>query len=189
MANTVGITTITLDTVCVSALANPSTTVDPAEVTALEELIDQFVEGTVRLQLTTAYQRDLERFTDEDGRRQRLEWLRSVPQMEHAAGVFRLDVSVLDGPDTLGSDRDVELDDELRALLEPNRRSAENLDRHIGDTRTLARIMSDIDHQLAHARIGGGWFATLDLGVLGKREQLVDLGIAVALPSFIVTML
>jgi hypothetical protein len=189
MANTVGRTTVTLDTVCVSALANPSTTVDPAEVTALEELIDQFVEGAVRLQLTTAYQRDFERFTDEDGRRRRLEWLRSVPPMGQAAGVFRLDVSVLDGPDTLGSDRDVDLDGELRALLETNRRSTENLDRHVGDAMTLARIMSDIDHLLAHARTGGDWFATLDLGILGRREQLVGLGIAVALPSSIVAML
>jgi hypothetical protein len=177
---------ITLDTSCVSALANPSSTNDPSEVAALDSIIELAQAGVVKLQVTTAYDRDFDRWKDEVGRRERLDWLASVPLIERAPGVFRLDVSRLNGPDLLGGSGDVVLDGQLRALLEPNRRSVENLANYEDDSVALARIMSDVDHLIAHNNSGADWFATLDEGILGKRESLRELGIQVARPTEIV---
>lgn len=111
---------MTLDTACISAVANPATSNDPSEVAALESLVDMARSGRVELQLTLAYERDFERWTDDAGRRARLQWLAEAPPMRRVAGVFRLDVSRLDAGDVLGGGVDVELDRQLRDILRPS---------------------------------------------------------------------
>jgi hypothetical protein len=170
---------ITLDTSCVSALANPRDSDDPVEVEALDAIIELARSGAVHLQVTTAYDRDFERFKDAPGRQERLEWLAKAPQLASAPGVFRLDVSPLDGPDPLASDVQGALDTQLREILGPEAARTGNLSSH-----NIAKTMSDIDHLLGHARSGASAFATLDKStILNKREKLVHLGLRVALPS------
>ena len=105
---------LTLDTSCVSALANPQDSNELCEVDALTRIVDSARDGCVRLQLTTAYDRDFERFTVTEGRAARLAWLAQAPPLPRAPGVFRLDVSALDAGDVIGGDEDDELDQRLR---------------------------------------------------------------------------
>lgn len=180
---------ITLDTVCISALANPSDTNDPDEVAALTDLVQRFRHDEVRLQVTPAYGRDFDRWKDEAGREERLKWLAAVPAIPRAPGVFRLDVSVLNGPDLLGGDADVVLDRQLRELLEPVRRDPVNLLSYEDAPGVAAKVMSDVDHLIAHQFSGADWFTTLDRGILRQRSALSALGLEVALPSDIVATL
>ncbi len=182
--------TITLDTCCVSALANPSPTDDPNEVWALQTFVRKFEEGTVQLQLAAAYEDDVERDPSDERRRGRVAWEQSLPPIPRVAGVFRFDVSRLDDPLTvLGGDRQAELDKLLRGLLEPNRQSQANLDERVGDRDALAQLISDVDHLIAHDWSGADWFATMDGGILAKRTELAELGIAVGLPTLILVSL
>jgi hypothetical protein len=96
-----GTRVITLDTSCVSALAKPQCSNDPDELEALESLVDLARHEHIVLQLTTAYERDFERWSDDDGRSDRLRWLVAAPPIRRVSGVFRLDVSRLDGADIL----------------------------------------------------------------------------------------
>ena len=172
---------MTLDTSCVSAVANPSPTDDPAEVEAIGALVDLFRVGSVRLQLAAAYERDFDRDRDDDRRRERLDWLATVPPIARAPGVFRLDVSILNGPDVLASDEEVHLDAQLEAIL-PGGRG--RMERAVGDPRGAAKATSDRDHLIAHWRSGAYWFATLDVDtILRFRSKLAELGIVVVRPS------
>ncbi len=182
--------TITLDTGCVSALANPRETDDPGEVAALEALLRRFEQGTVRLQLTAAYLQDFERDLDEGRRQQRRDWLASVPPMKMVPGVFRLNVSALNDPlAVLGGERQADLDMRLREILEPVRRSQPNIDQHEEDAAKLAHILSDIDHLLAHDMSRADRFVTLDQGILKRHSELAELGIAVARPREVLSSL
>lgn len=183
---TAGIPTITLDTVCASALATPSVTNDPDEVVALEELVARSKEGRVRLQVTAAYYHDVERDHNENRGRQRREWLESLPDLGTVPGVFRLNSSRLD--DSLavfGGDSTPELDARLREILEPVRRSQPNIDKHEDNPALLAYLFSDVDHLIAHEMSGADWFATMDNGILKRTDELAELGIAVARPTTI----
>src|SRR5947209_218077 len=71
--------TLTLDTSCVSALANPSSSDDAGEVVALGDIIDLARAGRVKLQLTASYERDFKRDKDEPRRAERLDWLADAP--------------------------------------------------------------------------------------------------------------
>lgn len=184
------IPTITLDTVCASALATPSVTDDPADVAALEQLVARSKEGRVRLQVTAAYYHDVERDHNEKRGRQRHEWLESLPDLGTVPGVFRLNSSRLDDPlAVLGSDTTPELDGRLREILQPVRRSQPNIDKHEDNPALLAYLFSDVDHLIAHEMSGADWFATMDNGILKRTDQLAELGIAVARPATILTLL
>jgi hypothetical protein len=175
---------ITLDTACVSAVANPQTSGDQAEVDALTELIDLARVGTVRLQVTTSYERDFERWNDESGRQERLQWLADAPPIGQAPGVFRFDVSALDGPDQQAGEKEIDLDARLRQILGPERARRHDLPSHEDDPGAAARVMSDIDHLLAHYKSGAAWFVTTDVRTILKRSaQLAEVGINVTLPS------
>jgi hypothetical protein len=182
--------TITLDTVCASALATPSVTNDPDEVAALEELVARSKVGRVRLQVTAAYYHDVERDHNETRGHQRREWWESLPDLGIVPGVFRLNSSRLDDPlAVLGADTTPELDGRLREIQEPVRRSQPNVDKHEDNPAVLAYLFSDVDHLIAHEMSGANWFATMDNGILKRTDELVELGIEVARPSTILTLL
>jgi|SRR3984893_1211490 len=175
---------ITLDTSCVVALAHDQPTNDPREVEALELLMDLARQGTLGLQLTSAYERDFERFKDEAGRADRLAWLSKAPVIQRVGGIFRFDVSGWDGPDLLASPEDEQLDQDLRLLLGPLgvRPDVEAADQ-VAPSRA-PKVFSDIDHLIAHKRSGAQFFVTLDnKTILKKRERLQALGIDARKPS------
>lgn len=153
-----------------SALANPQDTNDPVEVTALEQIVDLARDGLIRLQVTTAYERDFARWNNPEGRDARLAWLSSAPPLPRASGVFRLDVSALDGGDVFASEVEVELDRQLRAVLRPSltARPAPPYEEAPG---VAMKAFSDIDHFVAHWRSGANAFVTLDTKTILKRRQ------------------
>jgi hypothetical protein len=176
----VTIPVFTLDTSCVSALANPeNSSSDPTEVAAMDRIVDLAREGLASLQLTTSYERDFGRWTNETGRKERLEWLGQVPMLPPAPGLFRLDVSTLDGSDVLASDDEEPMDGQLRTILGPS----------LHDTSALmpdrvAKSFSDIDHLLAHWRSGADQFVTLDYKtILHKQTDLAAIGDTVCRPT------
>jgi hypothetical protein len=174
---------LTLDTSCISALANPQPTDDPDEVQALEALVARAKSGQIELQLTVAYERDFERLTSDEARADRLRWLATSPVIRVVPGVFRLDVSRLEGGDVLGGDAAVERDQELRRILIPSRadRAAPNYEDAPG---AAAKLMSDVDHLIAHRMSGASHFVTLDKSTILKRApRLAAVGIQVCLPS------
>jgi hypothetical protein len=173
---------VTLDTSCVIAASTNESTSAPAEVEALDAILDLARIGTVALQLTASYDRDFDRLRDPSAVRSRLEWLASAPVLPtRAPGAFRLDVSQLNGPDVLVTSAIADLSRQLRSLLAPQR--ARTLPSFEASPGTTARIMSDVDHLVAHAMSGAAWFATLDKGILGKHDALARLGLHVAPPS------
>ncbi len=174
--------TLTLDTSCVSAGAAPQPSDPPDEVAAIVALIDLAREGRVRLQLTAAYERDVERWRDDVGRAQRAAWLAKVP-IKAVGGVFRLDVSVLGGPDVLAGNADVSLNERLKALLAPTT-SARHIAGYEEAPGVAAKVFSDIDHLIAHVKSGADAFVTLDLStILGRRVRLAEAGIRVCTPT------
>ena len=172
---------LTLDTVCVIYLADPSPTHIEAERSALECLLDAARTGHLSLQLTASYDRDLGRLQDSRIRGARLRWLENAPVAPlRAAGVARFDVSVYDGPDVLASDEEADLDGTLRCLLI----SDEVVERAIADPTQGAKRFSDIDHLLAHRRSGAAAFVTIDKKLDNThRAALADLGITVMRPT------
>lgn len=168
---------LTLDTSCVSAVANPSKSNSPVtEVAAIEKILEMASNGLVQLQLTTAYERDFDRWNNPGGRAERLAWLERAPVLTiRAPGVFRLNVSVLTGEDGLAGRGEADLDKALRSIL-PGDYTVPGND--------PARDFSDIDHLLAHHLSGASMFVTLDQKtILSKRDQLGEIGIAVGLPT------
>jgi hypothetical protein len=173
---------LTLDTSCVSALANPEATNDPAEVRALDRIIDLARDGRIRVQVTSAYDRDFSRWKDPVGRESRLGWLANAPPLPRAPGVFRLDVSLLGGGDVLGGDGDVEFDQELRSVLLPTL-AVDAIPSHEEAPNRAAKVFSDIDHLTAHRLSGADAFVTLDAStILNRREVLRRLGMVVCKP-------
>lgn len=135
------------------------------------------------LRLASAYDRDFERWTDAEGRVQRLEWLASVPLITSVGGVFRWDVSALDGSDVLGSASDVELGERLRAICSPTRAPGP-IPGHDEAPGVAAKLMSDIDHLIAHRVSGADAFVTLDVStILSRRAALQVEGILVCAPT------
>lgn len=175
---------LTLDTSCVSALANPQPSNDKAEVVALEQLVDLARHGDVALQLTEAYERDFDRWEDPEGRRARLDWLAKADHLRRrVGGILRLDASVFDGPDVLAGPADVELDRRLRDLLRPSP-GERDVPSYEDEPNAAAKAFSDIDHLVAHVRSGATRFVTLDVAtILKRREGLEVLGIVACLPS------
>jgi len=175
--------TLTLDTNCVSAAVSPQPSDPPTEVAAILELVDAVKTDRVKLQLAAAYDRDVERWRDRDGRKKRSEWLANIPVVRSVGGVFRLDVSVLGGPDVLASDVEVALDASLRALLAPTK-TARPIPGHEEAPGVAAKVFSDIDHLIAHARSSADAFVTLDEAtILSRRVGLAHQGIEVCRPS------
>jgi hypothetical protein len=173
---------LTLDTCCISALANPMGTEDRSEVAALERIVDLAREGRVQLQVAAAYERDASRWHDVEGLATRAAWLASVPELRRAPGIFRLDVSQL-GADMLGSQQDVDLDRQLRSILRPSL-AARTLPSHEEEPGATAKFLSDIDHLVAHRRSGADAFVTIDDKTLLKRTKaLLELGIVVCKPT------
>ena len=180
---------LTLDTNCISALANPQASNDPAEVQALEQLVDLARSRRLTVQLASAYDRDVERWTDVEGRAQRLAWLAQAPEIRRVGGLFRLDVSVLDGPDVLGSDAETELDERLRAILAPTKTQGPIPGYEVAPG-VAAKLFSDIDHLIAHRMSEADFFVTLDEStILSRRVALQGEGIAVCRPTEVLDLL
>ena len=174
---------LTLDTSCVSALANPQDSNELCEVDAVTRIVDSARDRRVRLQLTTAYDRDFERFTVAEGRASRLAWLAQAPALRRAPGVFRLDVSALDAGDVIGGDEDEELDQRLRDILMPSL-GARPVPPYEEAPGAAAKRFSDLDHLIAHWRSGADAFVTLDTNtILNRTEALERLGIRACKPS------
>jgi hypothetical protein len=76
---------------------------------------------------------------------------------------FRIGYSAVGSPDSLASDDDAHLGDELMALLFPGADPERRKHR--------ARV-ADVDHLIAHKRSSRDVFVTRDGGVLGKAEVL-----------------
>lgn len=175
--------TLTLDTSCVSALANPSPSNDAGEVAALNDIIDLARAGRVNLQLTASYERDFERWKDEPRRAERLDWLAQAPPIPRVGGMARFDVSDYNGMDTFASDGDVVLDQQLRSILRPSL-AGQSIPAYEDEPGAAAHLFSDIDHLMAHVRSGALMFVTLDTNtILVRRGALAALGIVVGLPS------
>jgi hypothetical protein len=125
----------------------------------------------VELQLAEAYERDFSRYTDCDGRDQRLSWLQQNPVAERrASGAFRLDVSELGGNDVI-VDKEALLSRELVTILKAR-------------GSPTARAYSDIDHLLAHHMSGADAFVTVDQStILNHKNALAAHGITVLTPA------
>lgn len=120
------------------------------------------------LQLAEAYERDFSRYTDNDGRRQRLTWLQGSPVAKQwTGGAFRLDVSCLGNNDMVVSDEQSALERHLVEIL--------------GTRGTpTAKAYSDIDHLLAHHMSGADAFITVDQSTILKHlDALAAHGITV----------
>lgn len=175
--------TLTLDTNCVSAAAAPQPSDMLVEVGAIVELVELAKGDQVKLQLAAAYDRDVARWSDDEGRMRRADWLAALPIARGVGGVFRLDVSTLGGPDVLAGDEDVALDWRLRAVLAPSK-AAGPIPGAEEAPGVAAKVFSDIDHLIAHVRSGADAFVTMDVAtILRRRERLADLGIDVCTPS------
>lgn len=170
-----------MDTVCVIYLAAPSESHLPEERLALEQLVDRAIIGEVQLQLTASFDRDLGRLADSEAMAARTAWLAEAPvARRRAAGLFRLDASVLDGPDVLAGDADTAMADALQGLLVSGRA----LNRVLDDPSSAGKVYSDVDHLIAHWRSGADAFVTID-DKLDRvhRQRLAELGIVVLRPT------
>jgi hypothetical protein len=180
---------LTLDTNCISALANPQASNYPAEVRALEQLFDLARSRRLTVQLASAYDRDFERWTDVEGQAQRLAWLAQAPEIRRIGGVFRLDVSVLDGPDVLGSNAETRLDERLRAILAPAKTQGPIPGYEVAPG-VAAKWFADIDHLIAHRMSEADFFVTLDEStILSRRVALQGEGIVVCRPTEVLVWL
>ena len=109
----------TLDTACVISMVKTESNNPPGEVAAIARVIDLAREGRIELQLAVADDRDLDRFKTPEGRVRQLAWLASAPIAgRRASGLFIIGVSVIGGPDVISSDRDAELYDAIRTILD-----------------------------------------------------------------------
>lgn len=172
----------TVDTTCVIAMAKTESGNPIDEIAALDQLIELAREGRVELQLTVAYDRDFDRYKTPEGRARQLDWLASAPIVkEHAAGLFVLGVSVLDGPDVIASDEDAARYTTIRSILDPAFDGATLADAPVW---RLAKRTSDTDHLIAHCRSGADAFVTLDdATILIHREDLRRCSVAVCWPT------
>lgn len=180
---------VTLDTCCVSAIAHD----EPAhaeQVEAIGALIDLARVGRVGLQVTAAYERDFERLRDEGKRSERLAWLSTAPVIETVGGVLRWDVSVWDGLDVWAGDDDGELADRVQAIVAPGALRPAAVSSDESKPGKAAKVFSDIDHLVAHAKSAAAWFATIDTKtILCHRAALAEIDVHVALPSEILARL
>lgn len=160
--------------VVVAVLENEDASHPPHEVDAARALLAMAESGKVVLQRAPAFDRDWERIADPTKRAARLAWLAESPIAGvTAAGVFRLDVSVLGGPDVLGGDEHAKLDEELLCVLGDT-----------GSQKGEAKRSSDRDHLIASVRSGANGLVTVDNDtLLVHRPKLAALGVTVLWPS------
>ena len=79
-----------------------------------------------------------------------------------------MNVSELNGPDQLAGQEKVHLDTQLRQILGPGRVRRNDLPSNEGDPGAAAKVMSDIDHLLAHYKSGATWFVTTGVRTILK---------------------
>lgn len=163
-----------IDTSCAIVLMDGQSSHKPAELGALRDLYAMAERGEVTLRAAAALRRDWERITDASLRERRLAWLdSSVLAGPPVAGLFRLGVSQLDGPDVLASDAEAELDEKLTAVLPAGSPNA-----------PIAKRTSDRDHLLAsHRSTALGWVTLDHKTVLKKQADLAALGVIALWPS------
>jgi hypothetical protein len=165
----------TLDTVCV---------IDAAQGGVYQTEVDQLVNlahtGSVSLWLTSAFDADQSRASDENYRAN-LQWLSERPLIRQAPGPFRLNLSALAGPDMPGPDMPVsdeiaEADEKIKLILRPSYKAGDGFPN---------RKINDIHHLTAHLMAGHDAFITRDRDdVIRRRESLGrDVGITVVTPG------
>jgi len=115
-------------------------------------------EGRLELTYPLTVLREIERGPDPDRRDRYRRALQEHPALTSVVappGVFRLNVSRLDDPaSVLGSDRDAQLDVDIRAILIPGKGPWAD------DDLSVERPFSDVDNLLAHARAERDVFLT-----------------------------
>lgn len=137
---------VTLDTACI---------IDAAEGThaasEIHELVQLARDGKIGVCLTSGFEVDQVRASEENYRRN-LAWLSGQP-IVRIPGVFRLDVSVLDGPDVLASDEVAAVDEKIMRILRPSWRPGQAFPE---------RKVNDVHHLSAHYMSGNAIFVTRD---------------------------
>lgn len=170
---------LTLDLDCILDLIDPGSAGRfKLEMERLASLADQ---GLALLYFASTIWRELDRGMDPVRHARHFSRLNELP-LRPAPGVFRLDVSRLDGPDTLGGDTDVFYDSAIREILVPSLRP-DAADVH------LERRIADVDHCLAHVRADNDVFVTGNTRDFtdSRRERLSQIGVVVMTPPEIVT--
>jgi hypothetical protein len=161
---------LTLDTGCV---------IDAAQGGRHSGEIDQLVHlahaGDVGLWLTTAFDVDQARASDENSRTN-LQWLSQRPLIRQVPGPFRLDLSKLDRPDVQVSDEIAQADEKIKSILRQSYQTGDAFP---------SRKINDIHHLTAHLMAGHDAFVTQDEDDMIKRRQALrnDVGVTVVTPA------
>jgi hypothetical protein len=158
--------TLTLDTSCV---------IHAAQRQEQAELVDQLVEAAraeqVGLWLTTVFYRDQERASATNSAAN-LAWLEQAPVLGAVPGPFRLDYSVLGGPDVLGGGV---YDTALRRIILPQRLWAESMTEGSALSPADVRKFHDVQHLCAHHMAQHDAFVTSDEDdLLDKAERIKE---------------
>lgn len=138
--------------------AGPTAT-SVAELVALLEMASS---GAVDGAVTTRVAEDLGRDKDPD-RRARI--LRAIEGLPVIGSVFRLDVSPLDGLDTLADGDPNASHLQIERIIFPNL---------LRSSKHYANCRDDIDHVIAHYLAKRDIFVTDDGGIMSKQKQLAD---------------
>ena len=168
---------ITLDTNCiVNILDDESKTA--TSVKELGHIFQLCEDGIIDLAVTTRFQSDQSNDNDKDRAIRIANKLSELP-VGTISSSFRLDVSVLNGSDMLGSVEIIAISNELTKILFPsgiNRSSA-----------TASNKINDVDHLIGHFINNRDIFITDDKGILRKAETIRNLlGITTMNPSELV---
>lgn len=149
------------------------------DLKSIHELFDASLVGRVKLQLSTAFERDRLRTKGDLSKIERATelgcWILGQPvEPDRIGGAIRLNVSELGGEDLICDEAVKALDKNLKSLLFKWNSNSTEFD----------RLYSDIDHLLAHHMSNNDAFVTLDNKTIYKfRIQLATYGIEVLTPA------
>lgn len=149
------------------------------DLKSIQELFEASLVGRVKLQLSTAFERDRLRTKGDLSKIERAAalgcWILNQPlEPNRIGGAFRLDVSDLGGEDLICDEGVEALDQNLKSLIFKENSNSTEFD----------RLYSDIDHLLAHHLSNNDSFVTLDNKTIYKfRNQLATYGIEVLTPA------
>jgi hypothetical protein len=151
----------------------------------IDELVDLARRGQVGLCVTTAFAVDQET-APADKHQRNLAWLSARPTIGRVPGPFRLNYSMLGGPDVLTDDDHGAADTALRELLLPERLQPGRLDENDPVAMAaLRRKITDVQHLTAHLMAGHDAFVTSDQDDMLRRREVIRsrTGIVVVNPA------
>jgi hypothetical protein len=145
----------------------------------IEELVERARSGKISIVITSGFEVDQRRASDEK-RRANLEWLARA-QILKVPGPFRLNMSYLDGSDVLTNDDIPAVDEAIAKIVLPKEMEPAN---------APTKRMQDVHHLTAHYMAKCDAFVTLDHDdMIRRRAELKSkVGIVIVTPSEAVAM-